>query len=249
MKKVNEQDRLTHEHQHAQILLKDPEGIWNWNSPAGRARAQRRADLIIQAGNIKSNSTTLEVGCGTGVFTQLVSQSGASITACELCQPLLEIASKKTYGSQIDFLNEDAMSLGGHHIGRYDVLWGSSVLHHLDLNIFLQRSLDLLKPGGRFVFAEPNMMNPQIFLERKIPYLRRRAGNSEDETAFVRWSLKKQLLKAGFINVSIYPHEFLHPAIPDGLIGFFQSVNNVLEHLWLIKEIAGSVLIKAEKPK
>jgi len=249
MKEVSKQDRLSHEHAHAEVILSDPEGIWRWDSPAGCARAERRARLIAEAGLINSDSVTLEIGCGTGVFTQLVSQTGATIIACELCESLLEIASGKSYGSEVHFLNQDAMSLGADHEERYDVLWGSSVLHHLDLSIFLPESLKLLKPGGRFVFAEPNMLNPQIWLERKVPYFRRRAGNSEDETAFYRWSLKKLLTREGFVNISIRPHEFLHPAVPKPLIGIFQSLNKILEHFWPISEIAGSLLIRAEKPR
>ena len=204
-------DRLSREREHAKVLLRNPEGIWGWGTPAGRVRAQRRAKLIIKAGNITAGSLTLEIGCGTGVFTELVSKSGASITACELCKQLLEIALKKPYASKVSFINEDAAQLGSEHDGRYDVVWGSSVLHHLELKLFLPRMLMLMKSGGCFVFAEPNMLNPQIWLERNVPVIRRITGTSPDETAFYRWRLKKLLLKEGFVNVSVRPHEFLQP--------------------------------------
>ncbi len=241
-------ERLSHEREHAKVLLRDPEGIWGWATPAGRIRAQRRAKLIIEAGKINAGSLTLEIGCGTGVFTELVTKSGASITACELSEELLELATKKSYASKVEFLNQDAAQLGPEHHGRYDVVWGSSVLHHLDLTLFLPKMLQLMKPGGCFVFAEPNMMNPQIWLERNVPVIRRITGTSPDETAFYRWRLKKFLLDEGFTNVSIRPHEFLHPMIPKFSIRVFQSLNAVLEHIWPIREIAGSLLIRAEKP-
>ena len=82
-----------------------------------------------------------------------------------------------------------------------------------------------------------------------MSYFRRRAGNSKDETAFYHRPLKKLLATEGFVNISIRPHEFLHPAIPKRLIGIFQSLNTLLEHLWPISEIAGSLLIRAEKAK
>jgi 2-polyprenyl-3-methyl-5-hydroxy-6-metoxy-1,4-benzoquinol methylase len=82
MSKVSSQNRLIREKEHAKVLLHNPEGIWGWGTPAGRARSERRARLIIEAGNITARSLTLEIGCGTGVFTELVSKSGASITAC-----------------------------------------------------------------------------------------------------------------------------------------------------------------------
>lgn len=248
MGEVSSKNRLSREREHAKVLLRDPGGIWGWGTPAGRARSQRRAKLIIEAGKITASSLTLEIGCGTGVFTELVSKSGASITACELCEELLDLAYKKPYASKVDFINDDATQLGPEHNGRYDVVWGSSVLHHLDLKLFLPRVLRLMKPGGRFVFAEPNMLNPQIWLERNVSIIRRLTGTSPDETAFYRWRLTKLLLNEGFVNVSARPHEFLHPAIPKLLIPMFQSLSAVAERIWPIREIAGSLLIRAERP-
>ena len=247
MNKINSKDRLSHEKEHAKLLLRDPEAIWGWGTPAGRVRAERRARLIIEAANITSDSETLEIGCGTGVFTELVSKTGANITACELCEELLEFTSKKSYASKVTFINKDATQLGSEHDSRYDVVWGSSVLHHLDLKVLLPKMLKLMKPGGRFVFAEPNMLNPQVWLERHIAIIRRIAGASPDETAFYRWHIKKLLLDEGFINVSAWPHEFLHPLVPKLLIPLFQRLTRAVERLWLIRDIAGSLLIRGEK--
>lgn len=242
-------DRLDREKKHAEVLLKNPEGIWGWASPAGAVRAKRRAKLIIEAGNITSDSKTLEIGCGTGLFTEIVSKTGAAITACELADPLIAIAAKKSYSSDVQFLNQDISSIGPEYDNRYDVVWGSSVLHHLDLNVFLPKLFNLIKPGGYLVFAEPNMFNPQIWLERNVDYIRKKTGTSPDETAFYRWSLKKILICKGFTNVSIKPHEFLHPATPKSMIPFMQLLNSVAEKLWVVREIAGSLLIQAQKPE
>jgi 2-polyprenyl-3-methyl-5-hydroxy-6-metoxy-1,4-benzoquinol methylase len=242
-------DRLDRERKHAEVLLADPEGIWGWGSPAGMARAQRRANLIIEAGHITSDSQTLEIGCGTGVFTEYISKTGAAITACELAEQLVDIAAKRSYSSDVQFLNQDISSVGPEYDNRYDVVWGSSVLHHLDLDVFLPKLFDLIKPGGYLVFAEPNMFNPQIWLERNVDFIRKKTGTSPDETAFYRWSLKKHLLGKGFCNVSIKPHEFLHPATPEFMIPSMQLLTSVAEKLWVVREIAGSLLIRAQKPE
>jgi SAM-dependent methyltransferase len=242
-------DRVSLEKDHAQVLLRDPEGIWGWSTPAGRLRAQRRARLIIEAGDITSDSVTLEIGCGTGVFTQLVSKSGGEIIACELSELLLSRARERSFDSKVDFINEDAAQLGAEHEERYDVVWGSSVLHHLELKTFLGSMLRFLRPGGRFVFAEPNMLNPQIWLQGNIGFVRRMVGDSPCEMAFNRWGITKQLLAAGYNNVTVKPHEFLHPRIPQRFISVFQSVSAAAERCWPICEIAGSLLIRAEKPE
>ena len=241
--------RLEREQKHAELLLSNPERIWGWSTPAGTIRAQRRAELIIEAANITSDSKTLEIGCGTGVFTELVSETGAEITACELAEQLISLAAKKSYSSNVQFLNQDISSVGPEYDNRYDVVWGSSVLHHLDLDIFLPKLFNLIRPGGHLVFAEPNMLNPQIWLERNVNFIRKKTGTSPDETAFFRWGLKKSLLREGFTNVSIKPHEFLHPATPKSLIPLMRSLTFFAEKLWVLREIAGSLLIKAQKPE
>lgn len=92
------------------------------------------------------------------------------------------------------------------------------------------------------------MMNPQIWLERNVAVVRRIAGASPDEAAFYRWRISEMLLKEGFVNVSVRPHEFLHPAVPKLLIPIFKSLSAVAERTRPICEIAGSLLIRAEKP-
>ena len=91
------------------------------------------------------------------------------------------------------------------------------------------------------------MLNPQIWLERNITIIRKLTNNSLDETAFVRWELKKELMNLGFKNVSIRPFDFLHPFTPSMLIPFISNISNLVEKIPLAKEIAGSLLIYASK--
>jgi SAM-dependent methyltransferase len=239
--------RLQRELEHAELLLQSPEEIWGWGTPAGRARAARRAELIIEAGDLRPGLRTLEIGCGTGLFTQLVSRSGAAIDACELSEKLLSLAAGRTFHSPVRLLCGDVLRLELPPEGPYDVLWGSSVLHHMDLGAFLLRAFRLLKAGGCLVFAEPNMLNPQVWLERHLDWLRRRRGVSPDETAFYRWETERALKRAGFMRVVVEPHEFLHPAVPAFLVPAAQAVTRVAERLWPVRELAGSLLIRAAR--
>src|SRR6185437_7465720 len=75
-------------------------------------------------------------------------------------------------------------------VGLFDAVVGSSVLHHLDLDLAFQNIYRLLRPGGRACFAEPNLLNPQVFAERRLPFLRHIFWYvSPDESAFTRWRL------------------------------------------------------------
>ena len=129
----------------------------------------------------------------------------------------------------------------------FNAVIGSSVLHHLEIGKALREIIRVLKPGGCIAFTEPNMMNPQIALQKNIPWLKRKQGDSPDETAFFRWVLKKLLTDAGFSRITIQPFDFLHPAVPQKLISAVSAVGRIAEATPLIREIAGSLHISACK--
>ena len=129
--------------------------------------------------------------------------------------------------------------------GPFDAIIGSSVLHHLEIGSALEKIFHLLKPCGTFCFAEPNMLNPQIFIQLK--FRRFFPQFSPDETAFVRFKLKKLLERTGFTDIKIMPFDWLHPSTPPSLIPLVSGLGKRLEHLPLVQELAGSLLIKAKK--
>jgi ubiquinone/menaquinone biosynthesis C-methylase UbiE len=222
------------------------EAVWNWSSTAGRVRARRRAQLIIAGGGLREGMQVLELGCGTGLFTESFAQTGCQITAIDVSRDLLELARQRTGCKFVRFLLEDAESLTLEDAS-FDAVVGSSVLHHLDLDRGLSEIRRVLRAGGRIAFAEPNMMNPQIALQRTVPLFRRWAGESPEETAFFRWSLRDKLRDLGFTEISIQPYDFLHPLVPAPLIGTVSRMGRIFEGLPGVREIAGSMIIRATR--
>lgn len=164
--------------------------------------------------------------------------------ATDLSPELLEVARQKYTG--IEFKLEDAMNLSFAD-SSFQVVFGSSVLHHLDFQKSLKQIYRVLKPGGKMVFAEPNMINPQIFIQKNIPFIKKWLGDSPDETAIVRWKFKKLLEENGFKNVIIIPYDFLHPVVPSFLISLVNGTGKIIERIPVAREIAGSVIISAMK--
>lgn len=154
--------------EHGEKIAGQAEAIWNWASPAGKLRAKRRARLIAEAAELSTGMHVLELGCGTGLFTQSFDETGARIVAIDVSDDLLNHARKKVVSSRVSFLKEDAEALTFEDES-FDAVVGSSVLHHLNMDKALSEMLRVLKSGGRFAFAEPNMMNPQIAIQDKVP--------------------------------------------------------------------------------
>ncbi len=240
--------RADHEVAHGRYLASlDPETAWGWGTPAGRRRAERRARIISGAAGLAPGVRALEIGCGTGLFTSYFAATGAEVLAVDISSELLALARQRPMPSaRVRFQLARFEDLEAAE--PFDAVIGSSVLHHLDLDTALPQLVRLLRPGGWCSFAEPNMLNPQVFLERHVPYLRKRLHVSPDETAFVRWRFAGMLAIHGLEDVRITPFDWLHPFTPPPLIGGVLAVSRVFERLPGIREFAGSLAISGRKP-
>jgi len=237
--------RISNEIEHGKFLAGNGAGeIWNWESPAGQVRWKRRVTMLTSS--IKPNSNVLEIGCGTGYFTKEIVKTKAKICAIDISEDLISIARNEINDENIEFKIENAYEMT-YPDNTFDFVIGSSVLHHLEMDKSVSEIYRVLKPGGAIFFTEPNMMNPQIAIQKNISYIKKKSGDSPDETAFFRWTLKAKLKKCGFININIKPFDFLHPAVPMKLVRPVNALGLLFEKIPLLKEIAGSLFIRAVK--
>lgn len=244
MSVTSKERRVANEVEHGKFLAAgSAEHTWGWGSPAGRLRARRRARLVLAGAQLGPGIKAVEIGCGTGLFTEMFAQSGAEIVAVDLSPDLLEVARKRNL-PRVRFLQKNFEDCAVE--GPFDAVIGSSVLHHLDLERTWGKIYSLLKPGGIMSFAEPNMLNPQVYCERH--FRRFFPQTSPDETAFVRSHLQRDLERAGFHAVRIVPFDWLHPSTPKALIPVVSLMGKVAESVWPVREFAGSLYIKAIRP-
>jgi SAM-dependent methyltransferase len=239
------QERIAKEIQHGRFLAEHGAGeIWNWESPAGKLRWARRVKML--SGHLKPEMTVLELGCGTGYFTRELARSGADIVAIDVSPELLEIARTNCSAPNVRYEIQNAYALT-YSNATFDSVVGSSVLHHLEIEEAVREIYRALKPGGTIYFTEPNMLNPQIAIQKNVPWIKRRLGDSPDETAFFRWSLRRLLEQTGYGDVQIDPFDFLHPKTPGPLIDPLNAFGSFLEKTPVVSEFAGSLYIRAVK--
>lgn len=223
------------------------EEVWGWGTPAGQRRAARRGQWIAEGAGLKPGMHVLEVGCGTGNFTSIFAEYGPRLIAVDISGELLTLARERGLpADRVTFLEKrfEDCELDG----PFDAVIGSSVLHHLDVTESLTKIFDLLKPGGMLSFAEPNMLNPQIAVQKNVSWIKERLGDSPDETAFIRWRLAALLRHIGFTDVKLTPFDWLHPVTPWPLIGVVSLVGRCVEKVPLLREFAGSLYIRARRP-
>jgi 2-polyprenyl-3-methyl-5-hydroxy-6-metoxy-1,4-benzoquinol methylase len=181
------------------------------------------------------------------MFTALFAASGARVVAVDISPELVRIAQARDLPAErvhfvVKRVDECALD------GPFDAVVGSSVLHHLDMDRSLPIVRELLRPGGRLAFAEPNYLNPQVCAERALRFLPVFSYVARDETAFLRWRLADRLSAAGFVGVSVLPFDWLHPRTPRRWIAAVSSMGMRIERIPLLREFAGSLLISARCP-
>lgn len=198
-----------------------------------------------------AESVVLEIGCGTGEFTQRIAPGVRQLWATDLSPELLDRARQRLAAvapqATVVFQVADAMA-SGLPADKFDAVFGCSVLHHLDPARALVEAWRVLKPGGWCVFSEPNMLNPQIALQKNVPFIKRRLGDSPEETAFFYGRMHRGLTAAGFINVRVRHFDFLHPRTPPGWIRRVEQLGQFLENCWGVRAISGSLLACGQKP-
>lgn len=241
-------EREQAERAHFDRLAAETQEIW-WGSTtrAGRQRLQRRATLIARALERYRDPRVLEVGCGTGALTLplLEQRPQLRLVALDVSPASLEVAARRAHAhASVRFRSGSALAVDEED-GAFDAVVGNSVLHHLPLEPFLAEAHRLLRPGGLLWFSEPNMLNPQIAVEKNVKPIGRLLQNTADETAFVRWPLARTLRRAGFSVVKVEPYDFLHPIVPAILIGPVSRLGELLERLPVVRELSGSLVVRA----
>jgi len=246
MKSIDDNARKQREIEHHRKISQKAGETWGWETPAGKLRVERRIALFQKLGELNSTSKVLELGCGTGIFSEKLSTTGIQLSSIDLSPDLLEQAKDRIKNKNVQFYLQDAENLEFSD-NTFDTVLGTSILHHLRIERALSEIYRVLKPKGLMVFSEPNMINPQVFMERHVPSIRESSGTSLDETAFIRWKLKKWILQAGFEDVNITPFDFLHPKTPPSAIPMIRSIGAVVEKTPLLREISGSLIISGRK--
>lgn len=244
---------------HAVASLKDERGFNQGFtlSPANYIRMQRRWDFIIErVRDIRTDPaqmTILELGCSHGQWTRyMVSRLGCRGIGADISDLFVTMANEDSTEADnpsfvcLDFLDDDAV-LRRFEPASLDAIVGNGVLHHFepDLDRALRLIRTLLKPGGRMVFIEPNLMNPYVFGIFSFAPLRRLASLEPNEMAFTRWSIQRRVMQAGFRTCEAWAADFLLPDTPEWLVKPVETVDRVLQRT-PIREIAQSVFIVGE---
>lgn len=227
------------------------EEVWSWSTAAGQARLRRRVDLFVQSlGLTQQAKSVLELGCGTGLYTEQIASYCKTLVAVDISETLLNQARTKLPADRVRFVRQNLEEIDPSQTGRgFQAVYGCSVLHHLDLDQTLPQLASLLAPGAELAFSEPNLLNPQVRLMFSgLEWAKRKWAVSDTEMAFYPWELRAAFERHGFEVRALFPFDFMHPAIPASLVPPAQAVDHLLERLPLLRFLGGSCFVHARLP-
>jgi SAM-dependent methyltransferase len=242
------------------LSLKDERGYNQGfeGTPTNIARMQRRwdfiADAIRSADDTLSEQHVVELGCSHGAWLRyLVDKLECKAHGVDISEKFISMARASSPSktnpvfSVIDFTNEDTV-LQTFSPNSLDAVVGNGVLHHFEprLDETLRTIFKILKPGGKIIFIEPNLLNPYVYLIFRFAFFRRLASLEPNEMAFHRWNIRRRVKDAGFRKCTANAGDFLLPNTPEMLIKPVIALDAVLQRSFL-SEIAQSIFIVGVK--
>jgi 2-polyprenyl-3-methyl-5-hydroxy-6-metoxy-1,4-benzoquinol methylase len=165
--------------------------------------------------------SVLEIGCGTGGNSHMLAiRTGMQVLGTDLCEPFIAEAKNSYALANLRFEARDFNLTEGFQGDRFDYIVGNGILHHLypSLDSALAKMRMLLKPQGRIIFLEPNLLNPYIYCIFSYPLLRKTARLEPTEMAFSKSFAVEKMVKAGFVDIKVEYKDFLLPGVPEWLI-------------------------------
>lgn len=149
-------------------------------------RLERRCNWMIEEMGKTQSGEILEIGCGTGRMSYLLAtKTKSQVTGSDISYPFINQAQEKYKASNLEYTYLDFNNPEKLNGKQFDFIVGNGILHHLyyELDNALIKIKELLKPGGKMIFMEPNIVNPYCALIFKNPYFREKAKLEPDEMA------------------------------------------------------------------
>ena len=117
------------------------------------ARAQLRYANEVLCGIKASDGPILDVGCGMGGLSRLLSERGLEVTALspdahQIAHIQENLPAVETLQMRFEDLDTDA------HAGRYGTIITAESLQYLEMNVALPIIRKILKPGGRWIACD-----------------------------------------------------------------------------------------------
>ena len=220
------------------------ERYWQRTDPIADDRLLWRAQTFRHMVHLLPGQSILELGCGSGRFTRQllkVSRGENPITAVSFRG---DTAQPTDVPANVRFLR--AGEFPGPIAGQqFDFIVAMDLLDQRNCAAALQNVYDLLKPGGQVIFYESNPWNVALKIKRS---LKRLFGRRDPRRLLDRPALYELVSEIGFIRAFVVFNDFVYAPLTRPLVWMLRNASILLENAPMVRTLAGSILVHAQKP-
>jgi ubiquinone/menaquinone biosynthesis C-methylase UbiE len=200
---------------------------------------------------LRAGTRIADLGCGSGVFTDLLQRQGYDAVGLDISPKLIGLARNKY--PEVEFLEGDVEQLPFPDESLDGVLL-SGLVHHLpDPTRCAQEVFRVLKSGGSFVAFDPNRMNPFMYLyrDRSSPFYSP-VGVTENERPVLAHQVAAVFRGLGFTvgtdYISDLSYRYLASSKLRWLLPAYNAFDRVLFAPGFMKPLRAFVLTFGQKP-
>jgi ubiquinone/menaquinone biosynthesis C-methylase UbiE len=191
---------------------------------------ERIIDSFVRLSGLPAGARVVDLGCGSGVFTEVLQRRGYRCAGVDLSPKLIAIARNKFL--KIDFIEGDVEQLQFAD-GSFDGVLLSGLIHHLpDPSRCASEVIRILRPGGRFVAFDPNRMNPFMYLyrDRSSPFYSS-IGVTDNERPVLAHKVAATFQRVGFTVGTDYLSNLRYRYVASGRVRWLLPVYNGIDRV------------------
>ncbi|MBI1892861.1 MAG: class I SAM-dependent methyltransferase [Candidatus Rokubacteria bacterium] len=177
---------------------------------------------------LRAGARVFDLGCGSGVFTELLVKNGLRACGLDISHPLAAVGKRKDAKLALVVGDVEELPIASE---RLDGVLLSGVVHHLpDVRRCAQEVFRVLKAGGVFVAFDPNRLNPFMWLyrDRSSPF-RSGTGVTRNERPVVAREVRQVFRAAGFEARTAYLSGLHYKYVASARIRWALPVYNLLD--------------------
>jgi ubiquinone/menaquinone biosynthesis C-methylase UbiE len=210
----------------------------------------RIIDAFARLSGLAAGARVLDVGCGSGAFTDLLQQRGHQTSGLDISPKLIALAKRKF--PEIMFYEGDAENMPFNN-EEFDGVLLSGLIHHFqDPRRLAAEVHRVLKLGGRFVAFDPNRLNPFMWLYRDpaSPFYSQ-IGITENERPILPWKAAGVFRNCGFDVQTDFlaglPYRYVASQRTRALLPIYNFIDSNIFNFALMKPLRPFVLTSGEK--
>ena len=194
---------------------------------------------FIEISNLAKGKVIAELGCGSGIFSNLLKDGGYQIVSLDISHGIMKIGKKNH--RELDFIQGDAEQLP-FRANSLDVFFLTGMVHHFpDPTSLAKEVFRVLRPRGRFVAFDPNRRNPFMYLYRvkSSPFYSSK-GVTENEQPILAREVSSVFSNAGFAVDIHYISGIKYRFVASRFLKLMLPIYNLLNSILFLPKFMGS---------